>query len=233
MIRSTGAIWSSSRLNPSCAARRIDSKLPAPIHSGGCGCWTGRGSMTMLSKCQRLPWCEKRSPESPGLAQERQGLVEALGRLLDGDAEARELRRAVALADAEIEAAVGQEIERGDLLGQQHRVVPGQHHHRRAEPYALGAAGKVAQEIERRRELPDAREVVLDHEHAVIAELLGVQHVVDVLGVAEAVSDRPFTRRLGSAEQPELHMLSPLRSARLAQCDHPYPQPRVAELHRT
>ena len=110
----------------------------------------------------------------PGLAQERQGLVEALGRLLDGDAEARELRRAVALADAEIEAAVGQQIQRGDLLGQQHGVVPGQHHHRGAQPYALGAAGKVAQEIERRRELPHAREVVLDHEHAVIAELLGV-----------------------------------------------------------
>jgi len=52
--------------------------------------------------------------------------------------------------------------------------------------------------------------MVLDHEHAVIAKLLGIQDVVDVLAVAQAVSDRPFTRRLGSAEQPELHVFRPM-----------------------
>ena len=84
-------------------------------------------------------------------------------------------RLAIALADAEIEAAVGQQVEGGGLLGEQHRIVPGQHHHRGAEPDARGAAGEIAQEIERGRQLPDAGEMVLDHEHAVKAELLGVR----------------------------------------------------------
>ena len=129
--------------------------------------------MTMLSKCQRLPWCEKRSPAAQALRRNARVSSKRSVASSIGIAEARELRLAVALADAEVEAAVGEEVERGDLLGEQHRVVPGQHHHGGAEPYALRAAGEVAQEIERGGELADAREVVLDHEHAVIAELLG------------------------------------------------------------
>ena len=50
------------------------------------------------------------------------------------NAEAGELVVPVALADAEIEPAAGQQIERRRLLGQQHRVVPGQHHDGGAEP---------------------------------------------------------------------------------------------------
>jgi hypothetical protein len=123
---------------------------------------------------------------------------------------ARELRRAIALADAEIEAAVGQEVERGNLLCEQYRIVPGQHHHRRAETDAFGAAGKIAQEVERGRQLADTREVVLDHEHAVIAEFLGIEHIVDVLPVAEAVSNRACAGRLGPAEQSEFHGLAPV-----------------------
>ena len=148
----------------------------------------------------------------PCRAQEGHGLVEPLGGLLDRDAKARELRRPIALADAEIQASVGQEVDRGHLLGQQHRIVPGQHHHRRAQPDPAGAAGQVAQEIERGRQLPDAGEVVLDDKHAVIAELLGMEHIVDVLAVAEAVANRPFASRLGPAEQPELHGLAPIRT---------------------
>ena len=61
----------------------------------------------------------------PGFAQEGHGLLEALGRLLDGNAEARELVLAIALAHAEVEAAVREQIERGDLLGEKRRIVPG------------------------------------------------------------------------------------------------------------
>ena len=146
----------------------------------------------------------------PRRAQEGHGLLEPLGRLLDRDAKARELRRPIALADAEVQAPVGQEVDRGHLLGQQHRIVPGQHHHRRAEPNPVGAAGQITQEIEGSRQLPDAGEVVFDHEYAVIAELLGMEHIIDVLAVAEAVSHRPFTGRLGPAEQSELHGRAPV-----------------------
>src|SRR5262249_34866085 len=92
---------------------------------------------------------------------------------------------------------------------QQHRIMPGQHHHGRAEPHALRAPGKVAQEVERGGELAYSRKVMLDHEHAVIAELLRRQHIIDVLLVAEAVADRPLSGRLGAAEQPELHAILP------------------------
>src|SRR5262245_34016769 len=104
----------------------------------------------------------------PSLAQERHRLVEAFGRLLDRNAEAREFRLAVTLAHAEVEPAARQQIERGDLLSQQHRIVPRQHHDRGAKAYSLCAPCKIAQEIERSRKLPNAGKVVLDHEHAVI-----------------------------------------------------------------
>ena len=39
----------------------------------------------------------------------------------------------VTLADAEIEPAAGHEIERRRLLGEQHRIVPRQHHHGRPQ----------------------------------------------------------------------------------------------------
>ena len=53
--------------------------------------------------------------------------------------EARELVVAVALADAEIEPAAREQIQGRDLLGEQHRIVPGQHQDRRAEAQPRGA----------------------------------------------------------------------------------------------
>src|SRR6516225_8508330 len=158
----------------------------------------------------------------PRLAQERHRLVEALGRLLDWNREARELRRAVPLANAEVEPAVGQQIERGDLLCEQYRIVPRQHHHGGTEADFLCASSQIAEEVERSRKLPDAREVVLDYEHAVIAELFGAEHVVDVFAVAQAVSDRPFARGPGSAEQSELHDLIPMRKGLPRRASEPF-----------
>ena len=48
---------------------------------------------------------------------------------------------AIALADAEIEPAAGQQVDGRGLLGEQHRVVPGQHHHGGADAQRLGAGG--------------------------------------------------------------------------------------------
>ena len=67
VICSTEASWSSSRLKPSRAARRMLSPLPAASQSGGCGRCTGAGSTTTSSKCQRRPWWLKR----PSLVQAR------------------------------------------------------------------------------------------------------------------------------------------------------------------
>ena len=115
----------------------------------------------------------------PRLADDLHRLVEALGRLVDRDAEAVELGLAIALADAEIDAAAGQQVERRDLLGDQHRIVPRQHDHRGAEPDVLGARGEIGQHRHRGRDLALAGEVMLDHEELLEAEPIGFGHIVD------------------------------------------------------
>src|SRR5208282_3716885 len=59
---------------------------------------------------------------APRLADDLDRLVEALGRLVLWDAEALELGRPVTLADAEIDPAVGEQVERRDLLCKEHRI---------------------------------------------------------------------------------------------------------------
>lgn len=60
-----------------------------------------------------------------------------------------ELAVSVALTDTEIEPSAGHEIERRRLLRQQHRIVPGQHDHRRAKPQPRGAHGKASEQHQR------------------------------------------------------------------------------------
>ena len=114
-------------MKPRAAARRIDCSLPAATHSGGCGCCAGGGSTTMSSKCQKRPWWEKRWRRRPRPRHHRDRLLEARLGLFRRDLKTLKLAMPVALADAEIEAAAGDQIERRRLLGEQHRIVPGQH----------------------------------------------------------------------------------------------------------
>ena len=129
----------------------------------------------------------------PRLADHLHGFVEPLGRLLGRDAEAGELVAAVALADAEIEAAVRQQVEGRRLLGDEDRVVPGQHDDRGAETDALGTGRQVGEQAHRGRDLAKAGEMVLDQEDARKAELLGLDHVVDEIVVGVAVAGRAAT----------------------------------------
>src|SRR5262249_104965 len=149
----------------------------------------------------------------PGAAQESQGFVEACRGFLNGNRKAGEFGRPVTLADAEIQPAIGEKIEGCYLLRQQHRIVPGQHHHGGAEPHALGSRGKVAQKVQRRGELSNTGEVMLDHEHAVKAEILGTEDVVNILAVPNAISSGPLASRLCPAKQTKLHTSTPLRAA--------------------
>src|SRR5205823_12107058 len=114
--------------------------------------------------------------------------IEAFGkariRLVHIDAEAGELVVAVALADAEIEPAAGQEVEGRGLLGQKDRIMPGQHNDGGAEPQRRRAGAKPGQEVQRRRNLAVSGEMVLDYKGAAKAERLGLDIVFDE--VAEA-----------------------------------------------
>ena len=185
--------------------------------------------------------------ELPVLAVEREPLVrrprlgddvdrflEARLGLLHRDAEADELVVPVALADAEIQPPARQQIDRRRLFGQQHRVVPGQHDHRGAKPQRARARADPGEQVQRRRDLAEAGEVMLDDERALIAERLGLDDVLDVvLEAGGAVDVGAAALRLRRAEESELHGCS--CSARVIPMRHLLkypPQPLAGFGHR-
>ena len=128
------AYWPSSRLKPFSATWRTERSLPAPIQIGGCGFCAVGGSTTTSSNAQYLPRCENVLVRGPGFDDHVEAFVKARVGLVHSTQKPGELVVAVAVADAEIEPAAGQQVERRRLLGQQHRIVPGQHDDRGAEP---------------------------------------------------------------------------------------------------
>ena len=142
----------------------------------------------------------------PRLEHDLQRFLESRLGLLHGNAEAGELVVPVALADAEVEPAVGQQVERGGLLGQQHRVVPGQRHDGGAQAQRGGAGADPGQEIQRRGDLAEAGEVMLDDERAVEAEGFGLDVVLDEVPEAgPAVHVGATASCLGAAEDSKAH----------------------------
>src|SRR5262249_30587290 len=143
----------------------------------------------------------------PRADHQRDRLVEARLRLLGRDLEAVELAVAIALADAEVEAAAGDEIERRRLLGEQHWIVPGQHDDAGAEPQGRGAHGERREQHQRRRHLVPAGEVVLDQEGRAVAERLGLDIVVEPVAKALAgLGTEILAVGLGRAEETEFHV---------------------------
>src|SRR5204862_7463921 len=117
-----------------------------------------------------------------------------------------------ALADAEIKPAVRQQIERRGFLGDQHRVVPGQHDDRGAEADPLGTRRQIAQQVQRGRDLAKAGEMMLDQKDARKDEPLGLDHVIGEMMVSVAVAGRTATRP-GAAKESEFHYPAPLSPA--------------------
>ena len=163
------------------AARRIDASLPAATQNGGCGSCAGGGSTTMSSKLQKRPWWEKRERVSQARVMTSIASSNRASASAGGDLETGELAVPVALADAEIEPSARYEIERPRLLGQQHRVVPGQHDYRGAEPQRGGAHGKATEQHHRGGDLVPAGEVMFDQEARVEAERLGLDVEVEIV----------------------------------------------------
>ena len=88
----------------------------------------------MSSKLPILAVMRETLLRRPGLHDHVERFVEARIGLLDRQAKAGEFIVPVALADAEIEPATGQQIDGRRLFGDQNRVVPGQNQNRRAKP---------------------------------------------------------------------------------------------------
>src|SRR5262249_27332192 len=117
---------------------------------------------------------------------------------------------AVAFAEAEIEPATRREIQGRGLLGQEHWVVPRQNDDRRAEPQCPCARAQPGQQIDCRRNLPIAGEMVLHDKGAAKAERLGLDIVVDEVAKPLAAVELGGLAGIGAprrraAEQTELH----------------------------
>src|SRR5579859_7641324 len=120
----------------------------------------------------------------PGPDHHFERLVKTRLGLLGCDLKASELAMAIAFADAEIETPPGNQIERRRLFREQYRIVPRQHHDRRAEPQSRGAHGKRGQKHQRRRDLVPAAEMMLDRKARDEAEPLRSDIEIEIVAKA-------------------------------------------------
>ena len=95
------------------------------------------------------------------------------------------LRRAA--AEAEMQGAPRQRVQHRDLFGDAHRMVPGQHQHRGAEPDIRAERGDMRHEEQRARRRVVVGEMVLQHPDRLVAKRLGELHVLDDLVVKHLV----------------------------------------------
>ena len=128
------------------------------------------------------------------------------------DAEAAELGLRRGLAGAEVDPAVGHEVERGDPLGHAGGVVEARRelHDAVAEPDAARAlAGGGEEHLGRGRVAVLLEEVVLDLPHVVEAEAVGQLHLVErVLEELVLVVGVPGAGELVLVEEAEAHRAS-------------------------
>ena len=156
----------------------------------------------------------ERLVRGPRLDDNVEAFVKARAGLVHIDAKAAKLIVAITAADAEIEPAAGKQVERRRLFGEQYRIVPGQHDDRRAEAQCAGARAKPGEQVQRRRNLAIAREVVFDDKGRTKTECLRLDIVFDEiaepLGAVElsGICTGGAPRRR-VAEQPELHECAP------------------------
>ena len=137
-----------------------------------------------------------------------------LGPLLAGvDVEAAQLGDGRRLAGAELDPAVGDEVEGTDALSHTEGVVDVRRHVHDAvaEPDVLGAlAGGGQEDLRRRRVRVLLEEVVLGEPHAVDADLVGQLHQLE--SVLEDLALLVLAPRLGDGmlqEQRDLHDAPP------------------------
>jgi hypothetical protein len=121
--------------------------------------------------------------------------------------EAAELGVAVALAYPQVDPAARYHVQRRGLLGEQDRVVPGQHQHPRLQAQGRRAGGDTRLQHQRGRHLVPAAEVVLDQERRLEPQRLGLDvelHVVAdrLRGVDVRVHSRPKRKWRPSLPSP-------------------------------
>ena len=151
-------------------------------------------------------------------------LLPAFALVAHADAERMQFRRPRRLAHAEIDAAAGQQIERRHLLRHALRLVGGELDHAMAEPDALGALARRAEEhLGGGGVRVLLEEVMLDHPGIVVAEFVGELELVERLLKQLVFAGRgPGARQLMLVEHAEFHrwIPSPGQIARSARRSH-------------
>ena len=122
--------------------------------------------------------------------------------LVEANLERRQLGDQGALAHAELDAAVRDQIQRGDLLGHLGRMVGGQLEDAVAEPDALGAlAGGGEEDLRRGGVRVFLQEVVLDFPGVVVAERVGELELGEGVLIELVLAVRPPRPRATAARR--------------------------------
>ena len=156
------------------------------------------------SKCS--PWYSQPSSQNIGM---RHRMASSHTDRLSAEApiERVQLRDAAALADAQLDAPVAQEVEGADPLGDARRVVGRQLHDAVTEADARRPlAGSGEEHLRRRRVAVLLEEVVLDLPGVVVAQPVGQLDLVEsVVEQAVLVVALPRLRQLQLVEHAESH----------------------------
>ena len=143
-------------------------------------------------------------------------LLPALALVAHPDGEGMELGRPRRLTHAELDAAAGDQIERGDALGDALRLVGGELHDAVAEADALGALARRGEEHLGRRAMGIfLEEMMLDRPDIVVAELVGELDLGQrILQQRIFAGLAPRARQLMLVEDAEFHPALPWNRAR-------------------
>ena len=109
----------------------------------------------------------------PGLEDDVEALGQHLAALVHRHAEADELVRLVGAADAEVEAAVREDVDEREVGRRAQGMIEGDRAHRHADAHLLGALGDGRRVDLRGGDEAVGGEQVLGDPHLVVAELLG------------------------------------------------------------
>ena len=199
---------SPSRFAPRRPARRTPGMLVAPIHSGGVGRCTGCGASRRAWSIVVVGAVVGERVVGPQALEHVEALAEAAQALAPVDAVPGELVAGVALAEPDVDAAVRQHVERGDVLGEADGVVQRQQQEVEADPHPFRPGGDGGGEGDDRRRVAVVGEVVLGEPDGVVAERLGVLDEREFVAVDVGEGSSPGRRVAEAEHHPDVERRS-------------------------
>src|SRR5215472_14194754 len=144
----------------------------------------------------------------PRTAQYLDALFQSAGARFSIDAVAGEFIRSVALAPPEIEASVGDDVDRRRIFGNPDGIVQGQEHQVGAHPDASRSCGDCGRDRKNRGRVAVFGEVVLSEPRLVVAEFLGASDLRELLGVELRPWPPPFNWVAEREQQSDIQLVA-------------------------